>query len=378
LPNLDEGFDEIRYLWQDEEQSSVTFAAWMRQMKRTLPVHGLHRSDWFLDRWAKWQRQMQDWQKVLKDWQKVVEQLQEWQQEEKPKDETDFDNEMDVMAVEDVNDVGGTGEPLHAHFEYEDWTLLNLRGEMHLLSHAFSRDVDDPERKQMHEVMVPYYYELYFGKKLSYAAVSTKDFESFCQLISDTVARSSDALLQALLAEDVPLVHFLKQTEQSRRDREKSAMAGDEQAVLKFPVPAKLSSHDHGAAVARAAAPPAKEVSERSSYYGNKRDAEEAGLHWPPAERRQTGRATRHPPHSERARAPPLPDRQEQWARQRVVEHRWDRDTRAPLANARGGSGTTRGGHPPSRDARHREPIGARREEPSYRRDSGYRNRTSR
>eukprot|EP00971_Amphidinium_carterae_P196830 3906687-Amphidinium_carterae.1 len=177
---------------------------------------------------------------------------------------------------------------------------------MHLLSHAFSRDVDDPERKQMHEVMVhqlsvtaplpssrkpgsisaiqklwsptntvsgplannsptarefrvlvseaivgfvaalsrfgsclprgrhhrkeiyrsitapwqasyfvsvvtppsevPYYYELYFGKKLSYAAVSTKDFESFCQLISDTVARSSDALLQALLAEDVPLV----------------------------------------------------------------------------------------------------------------------------------------------------------------------------
>eukprot|EP00971_Amphidinium_carterae_P054505 1073878-Amphidinium_carterae.1 len=106
-------------------------------------------------RWAKWQRQMQDWQKVLKDWQKVVEQLQEWQQEEKPKDETDFDNEMDVgtkaccarketckdvcattyepsktqvMAVEDVNDVGGTGEPLHAHFEYEDWTLLNLRG----------------------------------------------------------------------------------------------------------------------------------------------------------------------------------------------------------------------------------------------------------
>eukprot|EP00971_Amphidinium_carterae_P231361 4591478-Amphidinium_carterae.2 len=32
-------------------------------------------------------------------------------------------------------------------------------------------------------------------------------------------------------------------------------------------------------------------------------------------------------------------------------------------ANARGGSGTTRGGHPPSRDARHREPIGARRED---------------
>merc|ERR1711920_570116 len=52
---------------------------------------------------------------------------------EPPKEDVKMDinvEELDVFAVDNVNDVGN-GEPLFANFAYEDWTLLGLRYELH-------------------------------------------------------------------------------------------------------------------------------------------------------------------------------------------------------------------------------------------------------
>lgn len=47
------------------------------------------------------------------------------------------DEELDVFGV-DVNDVGN-GEPLCSCFALEDWVLLMLRVEFHLMAHAFKK-----------------------------------------------------------------------------------------------------------------------------------------------------------------------------------------------------------------------------------------------
>merc|ERR1712113_1073884 len=76
---------------------------------------------------------------------------------DKKEEEPEFDeDEVDVLTV-NVDDIGN-GKPLFANFEYEDWTLLGLRYEFHLLLHAFRRDVDDVDRQSFHESHLDFYY----------------------------------------------------------------------------------------------------------------------------------------------------------------------------------------------------------------------------
>merc|ERR1712187_1105158 len=65
--------------------------------------------------------------------------------EEMPAAAGDDVDEPDVDSVEDINDIG-SGKPLYFSFAYEDWVLLSLRFELHLLAHAFKRDLNDPDR----------------------------------------------------------------------------------------------------------------------------------------------------------------------------------------------------------------------------------------
>merc|ERR1719454_814554 len=88
---------------------------------------------------------------------------------EKKEDEAPM--EIDASSIEpaDVKDVTdlGNGEPLFAHFVYEDWTLLSLRFELHLLAHAFRKDLDDPERPKFHTTHVSFYMNKYYRKPFS-------------------------------------------------------------------------------------------------------------------------------------------------------------------------------------------------------------------
>merc|ERR1719454_2537132 len=86
---------------------------------------------------------------------------------EKKEDEAPM--EIDASSIEpaDVKDVTdlGNGEPLFAHFVYEDWTLLATRFELHLLAHAFKHDLADPERPAFQEQHLAFYYQKYYKKQ---------------------------------------------------------------------------------------------------------------------------------------------------------------------------------------------------------------------
>merc|ERR1712207_129901 len=79
---------------------------------------------------------------------KAMEVEEEKEEEEEEEVVVDFEN-FDIFGADDVNDIGG-GMPLSKDFNHEDWTMMALRFELHLLAHAFRRDVNDQERPGIH------------------------------------------------------------------------------------------------------------------------------------------------------------------------------------------------------------------------------------
>eukprot|EP00747_Dinoflagellata_sp_TGD_P038674 gnl/TRDRNA2_/TRDRNA2_139815_c1_seq1.p1 gnl/TRDRNA2_/TRDRNA2_139815_c1~~gnl/TRDRNA2_/TRDRNA2_139815_c1_seq1.p1 ORF type:complete len:266 (-),score=37.85 gnl/TRDRNA2_/TRDRNA2_139815_c1_seq1:121-918(-) len=143
-------------------------------------------------------------------------------------------DELDVSAVEDVNDVG-SGEPLYANFAYEDWCLLNLRYEMCLLVHSFRVDLDDPDRTNFSEAHLGFYYEKYFRKKFNPKNFAVTSLEEVAKLVPDTLVIGSGSIVDSPLTPDMPHSHFVKLVEEDRRQRQQRSDAGDESAELQFP-----------------------------------------------------------------------------------------------------------------------------------------------
>merc|ERR1719436_374091 len=83
--------------------------------------------------------------------------------------EEEMDKEdIDIFGVEDVCDLkDGQCTPLFSTFQFDDWTLMSLGFELHLLVHAFRHDVQDPERTGIHLDHLPFYYNRYFRKPLT-------------------------------------------------------------------------------------------------------------------------------------------------------------------------------------------------------------------
>ena len=110
--------------------------------------------------------------------------------------EVDFDD-LDVFAVEDVLDLGNC-MPLFANFVYEDWTLLSLRAELHLLLHHFKKDLDDPDRPSFVEAHLGYYYQKYFKKSWNFNQYGLAKFTDFLEIMKDVLtADSTSGFLQA-------------------------------------------------------------------------------------------------------------------------------------------------------------------------------------
>ena len=55
-----------------------------------------------------------------------------------------------ICISQDILDLGN-GMPLFEKFQYEDWTLLSTRYELHLLLHSFKKDLEDPDRPSFGE-----------------------------------------------------------------------------------------------------------------------------------------------------------------------------------------------------------------------------------
>jgi hypothetical protein len=145
--------------------------------------------------------------------------------------------DLDVWTdVKDVMDIG-SGEPLFANFAYEDWALLSIRYELHLLVHGFKKDLNDPERPSFVETHAAYYYNKYFKKAFNVKLFGVADLAGLVELIKESVKINEKNMLECGKSEDTPFENFVKVTEDHRRERQRRMDAGDETAQLKFTKP---------------------------------------------------------------------------------------------------------------------------------------------
>merc|ERR1719183_2630729 len=129
--------------------------------------------------------------------------------------------------------------PLFKDFQYEDFALMSLRFELHLLARSFAKDVNDPERTGIHSTHLAFYYQKYFNRGLSCQAFGVKTVEALIGLVKDTMHLSpKHSTIDSLVpAELESFAVFVKLTEHARRHRLLMLDMGDESMRLSISAP---------------------------------------------------------------------------------------------------------------------------------------------
>eukprot|EP00929_Paragymnodinium_shiwhaense_P089618 TRINITY_DN4977_c0_g1_i13.p1 TRINITY_DN4977_c0_g1~~TRINITY_DN4977_c0_g1_i13.p1 ORF type:complete len:843 (+),score=339.05 TRINITY_DN4977_c0_g1_i13:81-2609(+) len=243
VPTKEEGFDNVNFVWEAEAAAKQLLEKFVKDQKLTQKVQGLKPSPEFKEKLNAWTKQVAEWKRRQTEWKdpskkkaliaKKKEALKGEDGEEKELPEIDLE-ELDVMAVEDVMDIGNAA-PLFATFEYEDWQLLSARYELSLLLHSFKKDLNDPDRPSFPADHLSHYYNIYYRKQQPInEACGYKEVGAFVNLIKENITVSATGILEVQMPEDTPPSTFLKLVEDHRRDRERRVDAGDESALLKF------------------------------------------------------------------------------------------------------------------------------------------------
>merc|ERR1712060_420658 len=68
IPSKDEGFDEIRYVWQKAPACEEYLKNWILGRKLTERVEDLQPGSWFKDQFSEWNTMFSDWRKRHSDW----------------------------------------------------------------------------------------------------------------------------------------------------------------------------------------------------------------------------------------------------------------------------------------------------------------------
>mmetsp|Transcript_49219 Transcript_49219/g.138973 ORF Transcript_49219/g.138973 Transcript_49219/m.138973 type:complete len:854 (-) Transcript_49219:210-2771(-) len=253
LPTREEGFDDVAFKWQGQDACAKILTDLILEKKRTQRVDDLQPGAEFKEQAQKWQKALQDWKREQSEWKHPMRRKELLARKQKAKAaakgeeaaegeekeaaapmEIDMD-ELDVFSVEDVTDVGN-GEPLFANFKYEDWMLLAARFELHLLLHAFKKDLNDADRPSFVEAHLAFYYQKYFKKPFTLKTFGVDSVAGLARLTSDTFrVDEKSGFVEASLADDKTIAHFCQLTENHRRERARRFDAGDESAQLKFP-----------------------------------------------------------------------------------------------------------------------------------------------
>jgi len=250
IPEKDEGFDEVRYEWQNEEKSKAYLKNWVLEKKITSRVEDLTPSESFQTKLAEFKKALQEWKDKVKAFKssKPSEGKKAAEGEEKKDGEDEEDKmDVDIFSVEDICDVGN-GEPLFASFAFEDWALLALRFELYSLQAAFREDVKDPERVGIHESHLLFYYNKYFKKQLVPTLFGKETIQEVVELVKDAVKINADnkVLVSVLKEEPEGLGTFVKMQEENRRKRQQRIDAGDETARLNFNTLQQQEAGHHG------------------------------------------------------------------------------------------------------------------------------------
>jgi len=252
LPEKVEGFDEVQYEWSPVAKCTEYLKDWKQNLKMITRVEDIQPGQWFSSQYQNWQSALQKWKAKHSEWKasaldrdndaankadgvkKEGEELLPVGRQHQDVNMTASDDDLDVFGVVDVCDIG-KGEPLCAHFTFEDWALLSLRFELHVLAHAFQKDVKDDDRAGMHVDNLTFYYTKYFKRTLNIRGFGVETVQEMLTLVKDSVILSSKSVIEAQLSTDLDNCDvFLKLTEDSRRDRSLLVDSGDASAELKF------------------------------------------------------------------------------------------------------------------------------------------------
>lgn len=142
-------------------------------------------------------------------------------------------DDVEPLSVEDITDLGD-GQPLFSKFSFEDWTLVSTSYELHLLLHAFKKDLDDADRTSFAEQHLSFYYNVYFKKPFNFKTFGVEKLKDLLEHVKEAVSVGDNGMLQALQSDETPAALFVKHIEEYRRERERRLDAGDETALLKF------------------------------------------------------------------------------------------------------------------------------------------------
>jgi len=279
IPTADEGFDEIKCEWiKTAGKASEHVKTWITDKKLTTRVEDIKPSEWFQQRWKSWQVVLAKWHAKHAEYKAALQKKaalkaakeakakakaaaaaaaeakreaakargeevpeEEAKPAEEPAEEQEEEEEEpakidDVFAVDDLLDVGG-GKPLFFEFLNEDWTMLSLRFELHLLAHAFKRDCCDDERPGIFLDHLPFYYQRYYKKQLVCKEFGVESLNELVALVQDTMFVAAKSVLESQVMEDLETPDvFCKLTEMARRHRHLLIALGDDSVKLKLSV----------------------------------------------------------------------------------------------------------------------------------------------
>jgi len=251
IPDMDDGFDDIKYEWDKEAQAKEYLQKWVLNKKLTTRIDDIRPGQHFKEKVAQFTKLTKEWQDKLKAFTGAGK-----KKPAKKADDEEAEEDVDIFTVADICDVG-EGVPLFENFTFEDWELMKLRFEFALLVLSFKKDCNDPDRAGIPLDHLGWYYNKYYNKNLSPKAFGLATVNEVLALIKDSV-NTKDSLVVSELAEDLDdLDIFLKLTEEHRRERQRRIDAGDETARLKFLPPAEAKAHKPAAAKSADAQPAA-------------------------------------------------------------------------------------------------------------------------
>mmetsp|Transcript_70689 Transcript_70689/g.133415 ORF Transcript_70689/g.133415 Transcript_70689/m.133415 type:complete len:916 (+) Transcript_70689:77-2824(+) len=251
LPSETEGFSKVDYEWLGKEAASEHLKKFILQRKATTILEGLVPGTWFKEKLKAWHTMRSELRKKH----------QEYSMKKAKNGGTDDDVGMfDIKGIklENIHDIDSKGTPLYATFKYEDWILLSWRLELHILTHSFMLDVDDPDRPGIPEAHWTHYYKIYFGRDGDLVGqLNAGSLDKALKTLRGPVElqeKGGMKVLQSKLDKETSIEEFIKGVESYRRDRQRRIDAGDESAQLKFnKAPAKAKPAKAPSAPAKAA-----------------------------------------------------------------------------------------------------------------------------
>jgi hypothetical protein len=166
----------------------------------------------FNEKYTEWQHTLQRWKATQRTWKAHCK----------------------GIGTVDLADRGAIKPPF-GNFWYEDWALLNLRVELHLLTFAVRSDTDGRCQLDFPLGHLSYYYNKYFMKPLVLSNYGFKKEGELIGIVEDTVAIKGELHhLEPQLDDDTDFSEFVFLTEGHRLDRSRRVDAGDESAILHF------------------------------------------------------------------------------------------------------------------------------------------------